>query len=694
MEKVLSWLRNALLIGILNVCGPISSAATNSLTGLVDSSYHPDLGDGFVSKMLALPDGKLIIHGNFTQVNGTARTNLARLNADGSLDASFNAGETGVPAFLIYSIVPAPNGRLMLTGPFTIFASVPANNVVRLNQDGSVDSTFNVRSAPISASGAPTTVFALAFQGDGKMIIGGAFSRLGRTPAQSVARLLSDGSVDATFDSSHAPAYAVYSVAIQPDGKILAGGLDHVFRLNADGSVDQTFANASRPDGGAHNLIALPDGRSLLAGFSSYSVNGTNSAVIRLNADGSLDSTFAPFEQGENFFLLRDQKERILLSGSSHDEYGYIVRLKPDGTRDLSFDFNTTPLVNRAYTAAIQSDGKILIAPDYREVDGIKVGAIVRLAETNATSMVYFAQTNFYPLQSISNLIITVTRSGNLERSASVSFSTHDGTATAGTQYSSASGVLEFAPGVRTRDITIPIIDNHLPGDPTTQFSVTLDEAGGDAVISAANVPATVIIREVDLVTAAQFDKTAYVFSENGRSANLVVRRTNVFNFNGDFLVDYKTEDGAAHAGIDYESRTGTLSFSGYLSPHGILDALLLEIPILNNPNRSDARSFRVVLSNPRIAPWSTSYYEPTRVSGAPGQNQSAEITIVDDALQINNALALSLPALSAQGYVVQSSSNLFEWTPIFTNGSYGVLNFKDPNAKGARGFYRALPWP
>jgi uncharacterized delta-60 repeat protein len=137
------------------------------------------------------PDGKILIGGNFTIVKGTNRNGIARLNADGSLDSSFNPG-SGANA-LVDSIVVQPDGKVLIGGDFIAFNGTPRNRIARLNANGSLDSSFN------PGTGADGSVRSIALQSDGHVVIGGDFNTVNGVVRPRVARLLGDQSAPLSF---------------------------------------------------------------------------------------------------------------------------------------------------------------------------------------------------------------------------------------------------------------------------------------------------------------------------------------------------------------------------------------------------------------------------------------------------------------------------------------------------------------
>src|SRR2546430_2502096 len=196
-----------------------AQSASNSVEaagGDLDPTFNASvMGAGEVAAVALQPDGKIVIGGDFTSVNGTARNRIARLNADGSLDSSFN------PVLGVFSRVDAiavqPDGKIVIGGVFSGINGTGRDCNARINADGSLDSSFN----PVL--GVFSRVDAIAVQPDGKIVIGGVFSSINGTARDDIARINADGSIDSSFDPGLGQIGHVTTIALQPDGKIVIG---------------------------------------------------------------------------------------------------------------------------------------------------------------------------------------------------------------------------------------------------------------------------------------------------------------------------------------------------------------------------------------------------------------------------------------------------------------------------------------
>jgi uncharacterized delta-60 repeat protein len=265
------------------------------------------------------PDGKIIIGGSFTNINGTSRNNIARLNSDGSVDLSFDPG-AGTD-YSVYRVIREPDGKILVAGGFESCGGAVRRYFARLNADGSLDTGFDP-----DLNGYPS----IALQKDGRILVGGYITMVGGVPRNYLARLNPDGSLDDSFNTIAVDDY-LSSVTALADGKVLIGGYftnvngfsrNHFARLNADGSLDLTF-NPPGPDyylsdtvhGDA--AVELPNGKLLVWGnFTNF--NGiTRPGLVRLYSNGSVDIRFdtGTGPEGDLVSLVRQPDTRILICG-------------------------------------------------------------------------------------------------------------------------------------------------------------------------------------------------------------------------------------------------------------------------------------------------------------------------------------------------------------------------------------------
>ncbi|HSD14282.1 MAG TPA: T9SS type A sorting domain-containing protein [Flavobacterium sp.] len=385
-----------------NYVGRNRIARLNS-DGTIDRSFAPNGGANNIVHSLALQsDGKIIAVGEFTRFNNISMNRIVRLNQDGSLDTNFNVG-TGFNAN-VYSVTIQDDGKILIGGEFSSYNGVSSNRIVRLNSNGSVDSTFTS-----GIEGVPARVFAIAVQPNGKILIGGVFAYYNNNAVHNIARLNSDGSQDTSFYQAQGADAEVYSIVLQSDQKILVGGLfsginssvlPHLARLNSDGRIDTSFNVGEGADKEVHSISLQSDGKIIIGGKFTTFNNVAVNRIARINTDGTLDASFIT-NTGPNsiiydvFSVVVQQDNKILVGGAIEFFNGTgrnrIVRLNSDSSLDVLFNpgFGANRRIN---SIATQQDGKILIGGEFSAYNDVKA---IRIARINSNGSL---DTSFNPV--------------------------------------------------------------------------------------------------------------------------------------------------------------------------------------------------------------------------------------------------------------------------------------------------------
>jgi uncharacterized delta-60 repeat protein len=287
-----------------NVSGFLrKSLALLNANGTVDGSFNPGNGIkgglGTLNAIAVQPaDGKILIGGDFTSVNGASRQRLARLNPDGSVDQSFNPG-AGANA-MVSALAVQPDGRILVAGAFTTLNGISRGGIARVDTTGALDTNF------VNGAGADSQILALALQPDGEIIIGGRFLHFNGVSQNRIARIDgASGALDPSFNIGTGASAAVNALVTQPDGKILVGGgftsfnsvnLFGLVRLQTNGTLDTNFI--TRLDYVAYGSVfsvALQSNGKVYIGGNFSSVGGVRRpSFARLNTDGTLDTAFVP----------------------------------------------------------------------------------------------------------------------------------------------------------------------------------------------------------------------------------------------------------------------------------------------------------------------------------------------------------------------------------------------------------------
>jgi uncharacterized delta-60 repeat protein len=341
--------------------------------GNIDTSFTGSVGYAtFVDAFGESPDGKIYIGGDFYEVNGQTHQRIARLNPNGTLDPTFNKDASANDQ--IRDLAVQPDGKVVIVGDFGGVNGATRSRLACLNPDGTLDVSFN------PGQGADNAINEIALQADGKIIIGGVFTHYGGLPRKFVARVNPDGSVDKTFDiGSPGPSNAIFEIVPLPDGKTLIGGAigsingvikGNIARLNSDGTMDASFNAGGTGVGAPPNVVrsvsailVQSDGKIIIGGgFSTYN-DVPRSSLARLNSDGSLDSSFTTGTQGGVSVLAQKANGQILVGGGFSSIGGVpqnrFARLNGDGSVDTSFDIGLGP-DQAIYRMIAKTNGNIL----------------------------------------------------------------------------------------------------------------------------------------------------------------------------------------------------------------------------------------------------------------------------------------------------------------------------------------------
>ena len=364
------------------------------VNGELDISFNPGSGsNGIVRTMIVQPDSKVVIGGEFTVYNGNIRSKIARLNSDGTIDSNFNpnVGFNGT----VNALLLQQDGKILVGGDFTKFNNYSVGRIARLDTNGNLDVSFT------NGLGFDTTVSSLILQPDGKIIVGGGFYSYNNNPGiNGIVRLNQDGSIDYTFNPGTGFSSSVFCLSLQNDGKILVGGTftsfygnfnqNKIARLNNDGTLDTSFIIDNGFDNTVYTLNILTNGKILVGGaFSMYKSSSRNRLAL-LNSNGSLDTSFV-IGTGFNrtvYSCTVQQDGKYIVMGNFSSFNGQtinrIAKLNIDGSLDSNFNPGTSVNIpiNANYGShclLLQSDGKIIFGGDFTNFNGIGRNRIFRV---------------------------------------------------------------------------------------------------------------------------------------------------------------------------------------------------------------------------------------------------------------------------------------------------------------------------
>jgi len=311
----------------------------------------------------------------------------------------------GSSRIILPTQLPPPN-------PPTQSIGVPV--VIRLNADGSRDTSFGDRgiaftfAGPTATNSVDAVYLDVALQPDGKIVAVGQFSMNGSLGQQLVSRLRTDGRLDTTFGGGHQLPFpdpsTAYGVDVQTDGKIVVAGNDYTgdtnrmtaARYNDGGSLDTTFGGAGTgrtvfggPDTDLNALVIQPDGRIVMAGTDEAPGADTDEiALARLQPNGSLDRSLGgdgiaitDLGGAASSAVALQSDGRILVSGELAGNEFAAFRFLADGTLDTTFGIGGVVSVFSKGTATaihVQADGKAVLS-GYVRGEGGRAFAAARL---------------------------------------------------------------------------------------------------------------------------------------------------------------------------------------------------------------------------------------------------------------------------------------------------------------------------
>lgn len=381
-------------------------------------------------------DGKILVGGRFTTYKGLPQNCLIRLNSDGSKDDTFVIG-TGFSGTVHYpyitSIIIQPDGKILVGGQFVYYNGQFQHMLIRLNSDGSKDTTFNLVIPGFDNNfNNSFGLTSIAIQQDSKILVGGNFSTFNGQSQNGLIRLNSDGSKDTTFNigtgfnGSVNNDFFISSINIQSDSKILIGGYftnfngqsqNYLIRLNSNGSKDTAFDIGTGFNGTINSIAIQSDGKILTGGnFSTFNGQSQN-RIMRLNSDGSKDITFnigAGFDNNVNSIGIQSDNQ-ILVGGAFTTFNGLsqngLILLNTDGSKDNTYSIGVGFTV---LFMAIQPDGKIVITGKY---EGSNFIGLMRLMGDSALNNSSFSKNNIslYPNPVKEILNVSLSENTNIE---------------------------------------------------------------------------------------------------------------------------------------------------------------------------------------------------------------------------------------------------------------------------------------
>ncbi len=510
----------------------LSHGNTATLTindpGTDETGYRNEDIYGTVYDLVQQPDGKAVVVGSFPSYGSLFSPGIGRFNSDGTVDTAFEQGE-GPNVTPVSCCVRQPDGKFLVGGKFTRIRGATRNFVARLNADGSLDTTFDAGVGPNVPAASDRGINCITVQPDGKVLVGGEFTTWNGVARKCLVRLLADGSLDTSLanlstlftvsDASNGVrSIAIQPIAAAPHFAILVGGSFYtatgnpgfhsgVVRFTAAGAKDTDFdvpygAHAS----GASNslspvscLVVQPDRKVLVGGQFTGFNNVTAKGIARISATGGNDSAFVSavgsglsggsLVEVSRFVVQPDGGIAVagfFTGASGASGLKGLTRYLGSGARDAAFAPSYTGS-NSVGGAALTSDNRILIgmwdSTDTtrflrRITTGISGGSAGFIRFVNATAS----------LSEGGGTNLVVERVGGSNGAISVNFHSNSGSAASGTDFPLTTGTLSWANGdSATKSIPVStVLDADV--ETTESYTVSLSNVLGGAILDTAAV--------------------------------------------------------------------------------------------------------------------------------------------------------------------------------------------------------------
>jgi uncharacterized delta-60 repeat protein len=373
-------------------------------TGVADPSFEGDSWRDVVVdavRDLAIqPDGRIVVTGDFDRFAESLHPGIARLEASGAPDETFDPGPglrtAGRSAGVGMAVAVQADGRILVAGQFSQIGTEVRHNLGRLHADGSADPDYSDSNRIVERVG---SVNAITVQEDGRILVGGDFERVDGQPRQALARVLPHGALDESFDAHVSKGGVVNAIVLQPRGEVIVGGRfatvqaksrASLVRLAANSQLDTTFDPGLGPNGEVYCLALQPDSHILVGGLFDQ-VNGVpRFRLARLDASGAVDPEFDPYVASwiaapDVYSIVAQDDQRLVIGGYFDTVNGQtrsgLARLRPDGSLDSDFGGASLldgdlPIVTGI---ALDGDGRLLVIGTFSTVESEPRHGIARL---------------------------------------------------------------------------------------------------------------------------------------------------------------------------------------------------------------------------------------------------------------------------------------------------------------------------
>lgn len=384
-----------------------------------DFNFSTTVANSQARNIIVQSDSKILVSG-FLSHSPSNKQNLFRLNSNGDIDNTFNLTNT-LSMFQVFALALQNDGKIIFGQE--VVTTGTAKRFYRLNTNGDLDTTFN------NGTGFNDTPYCIKIQNDGKILVGGNFTTYNGSSSNRLIRLNNDGTVDTSFNISGGFDATVRAIEVQTDGKILVGGDFTTFngaakkgfvRLNSNGTIDNYFYIGVGPNSNVNSIHIQTDGKILVGGLFSTFNNTAYKNLVRLLSGGSIDTSF---NIGSGFVyqptnITGDNASRVnsikvsgnniivggLFSSVNNIAKSNFVSLNMDGSIDSNFNIGTGFLGNygddanytkpQIFSLAVQNDAKIIVGGFYKKYNGVTKNYFARLLGNSILTVEDFEKKN------------------------------------------------------------------------------------------------------------------------------------------------------------------------------------------------------------------------------------------------------------------------------------------------------------
>ncbi|MDD5140057.1 MAG: hypothetical protein PHY43_07365 [Verrucomicrobiales bacterium] len=323
-------MKNSLVIYIFCLCSIFGALRTaRGQASLIDPSFLVGVGaNGAANSILLQSDGKILVGGEFTVIAGHTNSCLARLENNGQIDKSFAADTDGT----VWRLLEQPDGKILVAGEFTSLQGVECYHLGRLLTNGLVDPDFQGGTNFVDDDG----IFTIALQPDGK-ILAASFDYNSYT--FRLLRLNTNGTPDVTFASDISFGEIVHAILVRADGNIWVGGAFNWVNyqpfpgcavFEPDGQLATNLVSDFTFNSDVFSFNELPNGNILVGGLLQLTNANTTKYLIQMTPQGKWDTNFVPpaFDNGTSptdfiTSVVVQPDGKIVAGGSFYDVGGY-----------------------------------------------------------------------------------------------------------------------------------------------------------------------------------------------------------------------------------------------------------------------------------------------------------------------------------------------------------------------------------